>query len=189
VATECAEQKGLHIQEDHFLPEILDPVTLEPMGYGKEGELCFTTLTKEGMPLIRYRTRDLCTITDAPCKCGRTGARMGKIKGRTDDMLIVRGVNVFPSQIESVLLSVKGASPHYQIVVDRINMQDRLTVRVEMLPAMFGDTTQSIEDVRGRIEKELADVLGLGAVVKMVEPDSIARSEGKAKRVTDNRVL
>jgi phenylacetate-CoA ligase len=189
VSMECAEQNGLHVQEDHFLPEIIDPDTLEPLPFGQEGELVFTTLTKEGMPLIRYRTRDLCTLSVTPCKCGRTGARMGRVRGRSDDMLIIRGVNVFPSQIESVLLSVNGTAPHYMIEVDRIDMQDRLIVKIEMSPELFTSATESAEEIKRRIEKDLSHILGLRAHVLLTEPRTLERSEGKAKRVIDHRKI
>jgi phenylacetate-CoA ligase len=187
VSMECPRQNGMHIQDDHFIAEIIDPDTFEPLAYGEEGELVFTTITKEGMPLIRYRTRDLCTLYDDECACGRTTVRMGKVKGRTDDMLIIRGVNVFPSQIEAALLNVRGVSPHYQIIVDRLNNQDKLTINVEMQVELFGDTIGEIEEVKHQLEKEVNDTLGIFAVIKLVEPNNITRSEGKAKRIIDNR--
>ncbi len=187
VACECLAQDGMHIQEDNFLAEIVDPETGEQLPEGETGEIVFTTLTKEGLPLIRYRTHDLSTLTTETCACGRTTARMRKVTGRSDDMLIIRGVNVFPSQIEGVLLETAGTTPNYQIIVNRVDNRDVLEVRVEMNPELFSDEVRRIEDVEGRIRSQLESVLGINARVKMVEPRSIGRSEGKAKRVVDNR--
>lgn len=191
VAYECDAQSGMHICEDMFIPEIIDPDTEEVLPAGSFGELVFTTITKEGMPLIRYRTRDLCTLNYEKCACGRTFVRMMKPAGRTDDMLIIRGVNVFPSQIEEVLLKISGGdiSPNYQIVVDRVNNTDTLDVNVEMSEKMLSDDIRTIEAVEKKIVAQLRSTLGIGAKVHLVNPKSIARSEGKAKRVIDNRKL
>lgn len=189
VASECPCKCGLHIQEDHFIPEIINPETEEVLPPGSEGELVFTTITKEGLPLLRYRTHDISSIEYGKCGCGRTFARMSKVTGRTDDMLIIRGVNVFPSQIESVLMDLGETAPHYQLIVDRINNLDVLEIWVEMTHAMFSDEVRRIEDLEKKIRKEIANTLGLSAKVKLVEPKSIERSEGKAKRVIDKRKL
>ncbi len=190
VSMECIEaQKGMHIFEDHFLPEIIDPDTGEQLPSGSQGELVFTTLTKEGIPLIRYRTRDITTLDYTPCVCGRTMVRMGRITGRSDDMLIIRGVNVFPSQIESILLETKGLSPHYQIIVSREGNLDNLQVNVEVSEAMFSDEIKYLQRLEGQIQKSIKEFLGVTAKVKLVEPQSIERSVGKAKRVIDNRNL
>ncbi|MBE6620639.1 MAG: phenylacetate--CoA ligase [Ruminococcaceae bacterium] len=189
VSGECEYQCGMHVWEDHFIPEIIDPDTGEVLPIGATGELVFTTITKEGFPLIRYRTRDICTLTDEPCACGRTHIRMRKPSGRTDDMLIIRGVNVFPSQIEEVLLRVCGneITPNYQIVVDRVNNNDTFDVNVEMSEAFFTDDVKSIERMERTITEGLRSMLGIGAKVHLVNPKSIIRSEGKAKRVIDHR--
>lgn len=187
VACECAEQNGMHIQEDNFIAEVVDPDTDVVLPEGEAGEVVFTTLTKEGLPLIRYRTHDISRIETGRCACGRTTARMKKVTGRSDDMLIIRGVNVFPSQIEGVLLKIAGTTPNYQIIVNRVDNRDVLEVRVEMSPALFSDEVRRIEDVESKIRETLASVLGINAKVRMVEPKSIVRSEGKAKRVIDNR--
>jgi phenylacetate-CoA ligase len=189
VASECSCQNGLHVQEDHFIPEIIDPETEEVLPPGSKGEIVFTTITKEGFPLIRYRTRDLSMLTYEACDCGRTTVRMEKVTGRSDDMLIIRGVNVFPSQIESVLLHIGETTPNYQLIVDRVDNLDVLEVDVEMTPSMFSDEIKQIADIERKIRKELDWVLGINAKVKLVEPKSIARSEGKAKRVIDRRKL
>ena len=189
VACECEHQCGMHVWEDHFIPEIIDPDTCEVLPAGAMGELVFTTITKQGFPVIRYRTRDICSLNYEPCKCGRTHVRMRKPSGRSDDMLIIRGVNVFPSQIEEVLLKVSGGdiTPNYQIVVDRVNNTDTFDVNVEMSDALFADDIRSIEAVEKRINSGLRDMLGISAKVHLVNPKTIARSEGKAKRVIDNR--
>jgi len=187
VSVECDQQAGLHIFEDHFLPEIVDPKSGEPLPYGERGELVLTTLTKEAMPIIRYRTGDITSLNPEPCACGRTLVRMAKISGRTDDMLIVRGVNVFPSQIEAVLLQVEGVEPHYQIIVDRQNVLDDLEVWVEVSESIFADEVRRLEALSERLRRELYEMLGISARVKLVEPRSIQRSEGKAKRVIDRR--
>ena len=189
VAGECEEKNGMHINEDHFLVEIIDPETGEPLPPGEEGELVITTLTKEALPLIRYRTRDITRIHYDPCKCGRTTARMERVKGRTDDMLIIRGVNVFPSQIEEVLFSIEGTEPHYQIIVDREGRLDTLTVLVEISPGIFSDEMKQQKRIIEEIEEKLFSVLGLKVRVKLVEPKTLQRFEGKAKRVIDKRRL
>jgi phenylacetate-CoA ligase len=188
VAIECAEvKKGLHIQEDHFLAEIIDPETGEQRRPGEIGELVFTTLTKEGIPLLRYRTRDLSRLNTAPCRCGRTTARMERVTGRSDDMLIIRGVNVFPSQIETILLETDGLTPHYQLIVARQGTLDTLEVRVEVDEAVFSDQIKNLQRLERKIEKNIKEFLGVTAGVKLVEPKGIERSEGKAKRIVDLR--
>jgi phenylacetate-CoA ligase len=187
VASECRHQCGLHIQEDHFIPEIINPETGEVLPEGQQGELVFTTISKEGLPLIRYRTRDISSLIYEKCECGRTSVRMNKVKGRTDDMIIVRGVNVFPSQIESVLLTNGKAAPHYVLIVDRVGKLDVLEIWVEMTHEMFSDEVRRLEDVEMKIRKEIEATLGISAKVKLVEPKTIERSEGKAKRVIDKR--
>lgn len=189
VATECGCKCGLHVQHDHFIPEIIDPVTEEVLPAGSKGELVFTTITKEGLPLIRYRTRDISSLSTETCECGRTSVRMSKVSGRTDDMLIIRGVNVFPSQIESVLLEFGETAPHYMLIVDRVGTLDTLEVWVEMTQNMFSDEVRRLEDVEKGIRKEIESTLGINAKVKLVEPKTIERSEGKAKRVIDKRKL
>ena len=189
VSCECLEQCGMHVQEDHFLIEIIDPKTGEHVKDGEQGEVVFTTLTKEGFPLIRYRTRDLSALMTEPCACGRTTARMRRLCGRTDDMLIVRGVNVFPSQIESVLLVMGQTALHYMIIVDRKGNHDTMDVQVEMTDAYFSDSVKNIENLEGKIKARLGSVLGISVGVRLVEPKTIARSEGKAKRVEDRRNL
>lgn len=191
VSFECSEQKGMHVCEDHFLAEIIDPNTGEPLPDGTKGELVFTSLTKEAFPLIRYRTRDICVLDRTPCSCGRTHVRMAKPMGRSDDMLIIKGVNVFPSQIEEVLLKVSGGTitPNYQIIVNRVNNSDTLDVNVEMSEQMFSDDIRSVERVEKNIVSQLRSILGIGANVHLVNPKTIARSEGKAVRVIDNRKL
>lgn len=189
VASECPHQTGLHINEDHFYPEIIDPETLKPLPEGSIGELVFTTLTKEGLPLIRYRTRDLTRLTTSKCSCGRTMVRMEKCLGRSDDMLIIRGVNLFPSQVESVLLEMSEIKPHYQLIVDRVNNLDTLELMVEVDEAFFQDKISQLESLRQKIRSNLEDTLGLGIKVTLVEPKAIGRSEGKAIRVIDKRKL
>ncbi len=191
VSYECECQAGMHINEDNFIPEIIDPDTGEVLPEGATGELVFTTLTKQGFPLIRYRTRDICSLNYEPCACGRTHIRMNKPSGRSDDMLIIRGVNVFPSQIEEVLLkvSVGDITPNYQIIVDRVNNNDTFDVNVEMSEQLFADDVKSIEKIEKQITAELRSMLGIGAKVHLVNPKSIERSEGKAKRVIDRRRL
>ncbi|MFA7381820.1 MAG: phenylacetate--CoA ligase [Desulfurivibrionaceae bacterium] len=190
VAAECIEeQKGLHIMEDHFLPEIVDPDTFEPVPVGDRGELVFTTLTKEAFPVIRYRTKDISRLIPDVCTCGRTFYRIPKITGRTDDMLIIRGVNVFPSQIEEVIMGVEGVEPHYQIVVEREGSLDKIEVQVEVSEAIFSDEVKTLETLSKKLQREIKDLLGISCTIKLVEPKTIQRSEGKAKRVIDNRKI
>lgn len=189
VAGECEIKNGLHIHEDHFLVETIDPETGEQLPEGTEGELVFTTLTKEAFPVIRYRTRDLTRILLEPCECGRTLARMEKIKGRTDDMLIVRGVNVFPSQIEGVLFEIEGVDPHYQIIVDREGAMDLIQVLVEVSSELFPGDMKELMEFERKIEVKLQTVLGIKVDVKLVEPRTLERTSGKAKRVIDKRDL
>ena len=187
VASECLFQDGLHINEDHFYPEIIDPYTLEVLPPGSSGELVFTTITKEGLPLLRYRTRDLTRLNYERCKCGRTMVRMEKCLGRSDDMLIIRGVNLFPSQVETVLLEMSEIKPHYLLIVDRINNLDTLELKVEVDEAFFLDKISQLEALRQKLQVNLENALGLGIKVTLVEPKMIERSEGKAKRVIDKR--
>lgn len=189
VSYECQEQYGSHINEDHFYPEIIDPVTCQNLPYGTQGELVFTTLTKEGMPLLRYRTKDLTSLIADPCPCGRTSVRMTPIMGRSDDMLIIRGINVFPSQVESVILGMKEFEPQYLLVVDRKNNLDTLEVQVEVRRDFFSDDIGSMLKLKKTLSDRLKSVLSISAEVKLVEPNSISRSQGKSKRVIDNRVL
>ncbi len=189
VSFECLEKKGMHVNEDHVMVEIINPETGAQMPMGMAGELVFTTITKEGMPMLRYRTHDVCTLIAEPCACGRTTVRMGRITGRTDDMLIIRGVNVFPSQIESVLVGIQGVAPHYMLVVDRVKSSDVLEVQVEMTESMFSDTVSRIVELEKKISADIKSVVGVQATIKLVAPKSIPRSEGKAKRVIDKRKL
>lgn len=189
VSQECSFQNGLHVWEDYFIPEIINPDTCEVLPGKTAGELVFTTITKEGFPLIRYRTRDICSLNYDKCDCGRSHVRMTKPSGRSDDMLIIRGVNVFPSQIESVLLEIDEATPHYQIIVDRVNNTDSLTVEIEVSDKMFSDHIKGLEGTERTIKAKIESVLGISARIKLVEPKSIQRSEGKAKRVIDNRKI
>jgi phenylacetate-CoA ligase len=190
VAVECIEaKKGLHLFEDHFLPEIIDPNTLEPVAPGEMGELVITPLTKEAFPLLRYRTRDVTSLDYAPCACGRTIARMQRIRGRSDDMLIIRGVNVFPSQIESVLMETPGVAPHYQLIVDREGQLDTLEVHVEVDEGMFSDEVKKMEALAKSIQRQIKDYFTVSVKVKLVEPRTIPRSEGKAQRVIDKRKI
>jgi phenylacetate-CoA ligase len=189
VASECMEQHGLHVFEDHFYPEVINPETGDPVAPGEKGELVFTCLTKKAIPLIRYRTRDITHLDEAACPCGRTSRRMARVSGRTDDMLIIRGVNVFPSQIESVLMKVEGTEPHYVIVVDKSGVMDELEIRVEVSQDIFSDEVRKLEELKRRIDEEIRAMLGLNARITLVEPKSIERSMGKAKRVIDARDL
>lgn len=188
VSGECERRDGLHINEDHFLVEVLDPRTMEPVAEGEMGELVFTSLSKEAFPIIRYRSRDLSRLTFDPCACGRTTARMQRVTGRTDDMLIVRGVNVFPSQIESVLLDIEGTEPHYQITIDRHGALDDISLEVEVAEAVFSGEAKRLHSLREQIQRKLLSVLGINVDVHLAEPRSIERSEGKAKRVIDKRL-
>ncbi len=188
VAMECVEAKnGMHIFEDHFLPEIIDPITGKNLPEGEVGELVITTLTKEGIPLLRYRTRDLTSLNYTPCRCGRTHARLGRIVGRSDDMLIIRGVNVYPQQIEALLLECEGIAPHYQIHVSRENNLDNVELRVEIGNMNFGDEIRRLQSTESKIQKAIKEYLGVSVKVRLVEPHSIARSEGKAQRIVDSR--
>ncbi len=189
VAGECQECNGLHINEDHFLLEVIDPETLEPVAPGEVGELVVTTLTKEAFPMIRYRTRDLTRLIPEPCPCGRTFTRMQRVMGRTDDMLIIKGVNVFPVQIEKVLFEIEGTEPHYQIIVERENHSDKVTVLVEVVESIFFDEMKKQRGMVDRIRARLASELGIGVDVKLVEEKTLERSEGKSKRVIDKRKL
>ena len=188
VSYECQEQNGSHICEDHFFPEIIDPETLQPLPYGEVGELVFTTLTKEGMPLLRYRTKDLCSLMNDPCPCGRTSVRMGRILGRSDDMLIIRGINVFPSQVESVVLSMPEFAPRYLLVIDRVNNLDTLQVQVEVRQEYFTeqfDTLGALGTLEKRLANKLKSVLSISAKVQLKAPGTIERSQGKSKFVLD----
>lgn len=189
VSYECQCKHGSHICEDHFFPEIINPDTLEPVPMGTVGELVFTTLTKEGMPLLRYRTRDLCTLMEGECECGRTAVRMGRILGRSDDMLIIRGINVFPSQVESVILSTEEFEPHYQLVIDRIDNLDRLTVRVELRNEFMTDLLPDLAALERKLSEKLKSVLSIRAKVQLLPQGTLERSQGKSKRVIDNRKL
>ena len=188
VAFECSDQGGMHVNEDYFIAEIIDPKTGEVLPYGSKGELVFTTISKEAFPMIRYRTRDICVLSDSQCPCGRTHIRMSKPMGRTDDMLIIRGVNVFPSQIETVLLE-QGYQANYQIIVDRVNNSDTIDVNVEMTPEKFTDNLGKVADMEKQLVSALKSMLGIFAKVHLVAPKTIARSEGKAVRIIDNRKL
>jgi len=187
VSSECEEKDGLHVFEDHFIAEIIDPHTGEQLSYGETGELVFTSLTKEAFPVIRFRTRDITSLNLEPCKCGRTLVRMKRVSGRSDDMLIIRGVNVFPSQIESLLMNFEEAEPHYEIIVDKQGFMDTLELRVEVSESIFSDEIRNLEAIQGKIQNEIESVLGISLKVTLVEPKTIERSEGKAKRVRDLR--
>lgn len=187
VSGECAARVGMHIQEDHFIVECIDPDTLEPVKMGERGELVITTITKQAMPLLRYRTRDITSLDDSPCPCGRKTVRMGRVVGRSDDMLIIRGVNVFPSQIEEALLHVEGISPHYLIEIDRPGNLDEITVKVEVSPEIFSDKMSQMQSLKEKIDMEIYTITGIRANIELVEPNTIERSFGKAKRVIDHR--
>lgn len=187
VAFSCDKECGIHINEDHFIPEIIDPETGDVLSDGTLGELVFTCITKEGMPMMRYRTRDITSMTHEPCECGRTLVRMGKIQGRSDDMLIIRGVNVFPSQVESALLDISDVAPYYMLIVDREGTRDTLEVQVEMSPEFFANKTDKINKLEKEIFEKLKSALGLAVKITLVAPKGITRSEGKAVRVIDNR--
>ena len=189
VACDCKYHKGLHVCEDHFYPEILDTKTLKPLADGELGELAFTTLTKEGIPLIRYRTKDLTEINHEVCECGRTSARISKFKGRVDDMLIIRGVNVFPSQIEAALIGVEEVTPHYMMIVDRVNNLDTLEIQVELDPKYYTDEIRKIESLSKKIAHTIQSAIGINAKIRIVEPQTLLRSEGKAVHVQDKRKL
>ena len=187
VACDCQFKTGMHFQDDHFYPEIVDVDTLQPLPYGESGELVITTLTKEGMPLIRYRTRDIASLNDDPCPCGRTSVKLNKITGRSDDMLIIRGVNVFPSQIENELLKNPNVRPHYHINVDRVNNLDVMEIVVELAPDVAIDEVAHVEEIRKKLVADMASALSVGAKITLVSPGTVQRSEGKSKRITDNR--
>ena len=189
VACDCQYKTGMHFQDDHFYPEIVDVDTLEPLPYGSSGELVVTTLTKEGMPLIRYRTRDIASLNDDPCPCGRTSVKLNKITGRSDDMLIIRGVNVFPSQIENVLLKNNDIRPHYHINVDRVNNLDTMEIVVELSPDVKVDEIAHIEEIRKKLSADMTSALSVSAKITLVAPGTVERSEGKSKRITDLRKL
>ena len=189
VGGECECQNGTHLWEDHFFPEIVDPTTLQPVEPGKVGELVFTTLTKEGMPMLRYRTRDLTHLIYEKCECGRTMVRMGRILGRSDDMMIIRGVNVFPSQVESVILELPEFEAHYLIVIDRVNNTDTFQIQVELRPECYTDEMSKVLALKKKIANRIQSVIGLQPDIRIVEPRSIERSIGKAKHVIDNRKL
>ncbi len=189
VSYECPAKAGLHLSEDHFIPEIIDSATGEVLPEGAEGELVITTISKEALPMIRYRTRDITTLNSEPCTCGRTHTRMAKVSGRTDDMIIIRGVNVFPSQVESILLEMGETEPHYQLVINRAGSLDNLQVLVEVSDHMFSDHIRGLETLENRLRAEIENMLGVSVDVKLVEPKSIPRSEGKAQRVIDKRNL
>jgi len=189
VAFECSARSGLHVNEDHFYPEVIHPDTLDPLSDGSVGELVFTTITKKGIPIIRYRTKDLTSITHEICSCGRSLARMNKVMGRSDDMLIIRGVNVFPSQIEEALLSVEGAEPHYQIIVDRIKTLDTLEILIEMNEKFFSDEIKNLEKFQHSVRKAVESIIGISADIKLVAPQTLERFTGKAKRVLDKRKI
>ena len=189
VSFECEEQTGMHICEDHFIPEIIDPDTGEVLPDGEKGELVFTSITKEAFPLLRYRTRDICVLSRKKCSCGRTLIKMTKPMGRSDDMLIIKGVNVFPSQIESVLLKMGNATPNYQIIVDRVNNSDTFEIKVELSDNMFTDGIKTVDELERKLSADIHSILGIKAKLSLVAPKSIPRSEGKAVRVIDNRKL
>jgi phenylacetate-CoA ligase len=189
VANDCDARNGLHVHEDHYYPEVINPLTGEVLPDGEKGELVFTTFTKEAFPLLRYRTRDISVLHREPCGCGRTLVRIERLMGRTDDMLIIRGVNVFPSQVESVLLEFGEAAPHYQMVVERVGTLDKLTIEVELSPALFSDTITGLANTERHIRDRLDSVLGISADIKLVEPGSTPRYEGKSKRVVDKREI
>lgn len=189
VACDCSFHKGLHVCEDHFYPEVIDSATMTPVSDGVAGELVFTTLTKEGLPLIRYRTKDITTIDHSPCECGRMSARISKFRGRVDDMLIIRGVNVFPSQVEAALVDIKEVTPHYMIIVDRVNNLDTLEIQVEIDEKYFTDEIRGLESLTAKIAHTINQALGLNAKIRIVEPKTLSRSEGKAVHVIDKRKL
>ena len=189
VSGECYARCGMHVQEDHFIVECIDPQTLEPVAEGEVGELVFTSLSKQAMPIIRYRTRDLAVLDSEPCPCGRTGVRMSRVMGRTDDMLIIRGVNVFPSQVEEALLRVEGTAPHYKIEVDRPGTTDQITVHVEVVPEQFSDKMSQMQQLRDAIDREIQSVTGIRMQVNLVAPQTLERFAGKASRVVDRRQL
>jgi phenylacetate-CoA ligase len=187
VAAECEAKDGLHISEDHFIPEIIDPQTLKPLPPGSEGELVLTTLTKEAFPLVRYRTRDITTLSYAPCSCGRTQVRMKKVLGRSDDILILKGIKIFPSQVEAILMEVEGVEPRYQLIADRIEGADTLELRVEVNEEVFFDEIKILQNISLQIERKLREIIGLSAKVKLVAPESLRPADGKIPKVVDRR--
>jgi phenylacetate-CoA ligase len=189
VACDCEYHTGLHVCEDHFYPEIIDPVTLKPVKEGETGELVFTTLTKQGLPLIRYRTKDLTSLTREKCECGRTNARISRFKGRSDDMLIIRGVNVFPSQVEAALLGVDEVSPHYMMIIDRVNNLDTLEIQLEVNEKYYSDEVKGVEKLTKKLSTIITQALGISAKITLMGPNTLKRSEGKAVHVTDKRKL
>ncbi len=189
VSFECMEKHGMHVNEDHVIPEIINPKTGEVLEYGEKGELVFSTITKQGMPMLRYRTHDICRLHPEKCECGRTLIRMERLMGRTDDMLVIRGVNVFPSQIEGVLVGIQGVAPHYMLVVDRKNSTDTLEVQVEVTDDMFADSLGKLSEISALIGERIKSVVGIKAKITLVGPHTIPRSEGKARRVIDNRKI
>ena len=189
IAGECEHKCGLHVNEDHFLAELIDPATLEPVPHGQQGELVITTITKQGIPLIRYRTRDLTTLDPKPCECGRTNVRMSKIAGRTDEMLIIRGVNVYPSQIESILFEIEGIEPHYRIIIDRIGAMDELTILVEISKDIITDQIRRLVEMEEKIRSRIHAVVGLTPKLKLVEPKTLQSGPESNRRVVDNRNL
>jgi phenylacetate-CoA ligase len=189
VSGECAARRGMHIQEDHFIVECIDPETLEPVADGETGELVITALSKEACPIIRYRTRDLTSLNSEPCPCGRTGKLMARVKGRTDDMLILRGVNVFPSQIEEALLAVEGIAPHYLIEVSRPGNLDQAVVKVEITPEVFSDRMNEMQKFKERVDREIQTITGIRFKIELLPPQTLERSLGKAVRVIDHRNL
>jgi phenylacetate-CoA ligase len=189
VAAECEGKNGLHLYEDHFIPEIIDPVTLTVLPPGEEGELVLTTLSKEAFPLVRYRTRDITSLDFSPCPCGRSQVRMKKVLGRSDDIIIVKGVNVFPSQVESILMEVEGVEPHYQMIADRVEGVDTLEIKVEVNEKFFSDEIKILQSISGQIERKVREIIGVSAKVKLVAPESLQPEEGKAPKVVDRRKM
>jgi phenylacetate-CoA ligase len=189
VAAECEGKNGLHINEDHFIPEIIDPQTLKPLPPGTEGELVLTTLSKEAFPLVRFRTRDITTLDYSPCACGRTQVRMKKVLGRSDDILIMKGIKIFPSQVEAILLEVEGVEPRYQLLADRVEGADILELRVEVNEDVFSDEIKYLQNISLQIEKKLREIIGISAKVKLVAPESLRPGDGKIQKVIDRRKI
>jgi phenylacetate-CoA ligase len=187
VSAECEHKNGLHLYEDHFIPEVIDPQTLKVLPAGTEGELVLTTLTKEAFPLVRYRTRDITSLDYTPCPCGRTLVRMKKVLGRSDDIIIIKGVNVFPSQVESILMEMEGVEPRYQMIVDRVEEMDTLELKVEMNEEVFSDEIKILQNISAEIERKLREIVGVSAKVKLVAPESLQPVDGKSAKVIDRR--